>query len=113
MEDNLYSMAEELFECKTLEKKQEYLIKKGRVQHIMNESGYSWALSEADPDRFINVGSNFYYRKPNDTIRKYNTICLNNGKYIYEHYPLIFEFYDELMNGITYEVPKEITKRNK
>ena len=111
MEKDLDKIAEELFKCRTLLSKQDYLINNGREQHIKEKSGLSWALSTIDPERFINVGSFFYYRKDSDSEKKYKKICLINGKFLYENYPLIFEFYDEWLNGYTYENINDIIKQ--
>jgi hypothetical protein len=99
---NLDDLALNLLERKTLLQKQEYLLQEGRVQHIIEESKLSKILSKQNPDRFVNVGAIFYFRKDNDSDRKYRNICIRNAEYLYEHHPLIFEFYDEYINGTDY-----------
>ena len=108
--EELEVMAQELVKHRTLEEKREYLLEQGRVQHIPEDSKLSWALSIAYPERFCNIGSYFYYRKPQDSDKKFFNICIVNGRYLYEKYPIIFEFYDEYVNGISYEEEQENQK---
>jgi len=108
--EELEIMSQELLEHKTLMEKKEYLLEQGRVQHIPEDTKLSTALSEAYPERFCNIGSYFYHRKFQDSDKKYFNICLVNGKYLYEKFPIIFEFYDEYVNGISYEEEQEKQK---
>ena len=108
--EKLEEMAKELTEYRTLAEKDSYLRENGRIQHIKLNSMASRVLSAEDPGRFCNVGSYFYYRKPEDSDRKYRNICKANGEYLYELYPLIFEFYDEYANGNVYEDKNEKLK---
>ena len=104
MNNDLDELALNLTKYKTLKEKQDYLLSMGRTQHIVSESKLSKILSEQDPERFINVGAIFYYRKDNDSERKYKNICIKNAEALYEHNPLIFEFYDEYINGYDYSI---------
>ena len=103
MREELDLMAQELMGYRTLAEKEMYLIEQGRIPHIEKDSKVSKVLSAEDPDRFCKIGSYFYYRKEEDSDRKYRNICRINGEYLYEKFPLIFEFYDEYINDISYE----------
>ena len=100
---SLDTMAEELIQYKTLNEKQTYLAQNGRLSHIIPGSKISKTLSEIDPQRFLNIGANFYFHKDSDSNLKYQKICIHNAEYLYEYFPLIFEFYDEYLNSINYE----------
>lgn len=112
MENNhLDSIAKALVEHKTLMEKQACLLSYGRTFHIAPGSSTSKVLSDIYPERFSNIGSNFYFRKDTDTDKKYQNICIKAAEYLYEYYPLIFEFYDEYMNGITYNESQNYYKK--
>ena len=55
---------------------------------------------QENPERFIRIGSKSVDRNKFSTLDEYNRACMSNAAYLYERFPLIFEFYDELMNGI-------------
>ncbi len=112
MENNhLDDIAKELVEHKTLLEKQACLLSHGRTFHIAPGSGVSKVLSDIYPERFSNIGSNFYFRKDSDTDKKYQSICIRDAEYLYEFYPLIFEFYDEYMNGMSYDEEQKCHKK--
>ena len=100
---DLESMALELVEHRTLKEKEEYLLSHNRVAHIPKYSKLSYVLEEIDSERFARIGACFYHRRESDSDRKYHNICVGNGKSLFEEHPLIFEFYDELLNGNVYE----------
>ena len=73
----------------------------GRIQHIEFETGESTKLARENPERFMKIGSKTIDRKSyGQSDEEYKKACISNAKFLYERFPLIFEFYDELMNGI-------------
>ncbi len=99
---DLESMALEMV-GHTLEEKEAYLLENNRVAHIPVDSKLSKVFSEQDKKRFENVGACFYFRKENDSELKYQRICKMVGEYLFEKNPVVFEFYDEFINGNVYE----------
>ena len=99
---DLEIMAIELMNYHTLEEKEEYLLEKGRIAHIPKNSKLSKIISKIEEKRFYRIGDFFYCRKEEDTDQKYYKICIMNGEFLFENYPLLFEFYDEYVNGYTY-----------
>ena len=103
-----------LLENKNLSEKERILVLAGRIQHIAFETGKSSELIKEDPQRFINVGSKTLNREDCKSEEDYKEACISNAAFLYERSPLIFEFYDELMNGIAQkkEMPQKQKKLN-
>ena len=77
----------------------------GRERHLKYETQAGYTLSKKEPERFFKVGKYFYVRKPGVSDAEYRRACISNATYLYERFPLIFEFYDELANGIVQKGP--------
>lgn len=72
----------------------------GRKQHIPYETGRSFDLAKVNPMRFYNIGVKTFPReKFKGTSEEYIKACVSNAIYLYERFPIVFEFYDELING--------------
>lgn len=82
-----------------------FLYSLGRERHLKYETGEGFRLRDENPLRFFKVGQSFYTRKPGVSDEKYRSACISNATYLYEKFPLIFEFYDELENGIVQTGP--------
>ena len=106
-------MAIEIAKCRTLDEKEEFLLSNNRISHIPKESKLSKILSRENPKRFSKVGEFFYFRSEEDSLQKYHDICKMVGEYMFEKYPILFEFYDEYLNGYTYDEEniKQIIKK--
>ena len=57
-------------------------------------------LAKENPERFIRVGDRLAIRKLDMSDEQYREICIKKAIYLYEQYPIAFEFYDELTNGL-------------
>ncbi len=98
---NYEEIAKKLEQLK-LGQAEELLKSIGRKQHIEYETGESEKLVQENPERFFKIGSRTISKENmNKNKEKYEKDCIENAKYLYECCPIIFEFYDELMNGIT------------
>lgn len=92
--------AREKMKGMSLREQEEYLESIGRKSHIEIESGQSEEESKKNPERFIKVGSQTADREECESDEEYKEMCLSDAKILYEKFPVIFEFYDELVNGI-------------
>jgi hypothetical protein len=80
----------------------------GRKAHIEIETGESTKLVEENPERFIKIGTRTTPKEGFEgTEEEYLKTCISDAIYLYEEFPIIFEFYDELENGI---VQQEMTE---
>ena len=72
----------------------------GRTKHINLDNGDVLSVVQANPERFARIGSRTldknHYNKSN---AEYYAACIRNAEFLYKEFPLLFEFYDELVNG--------------
>ena len=99
---NLDDIAKKMSKMK-LGEQEDLLESLGRTRHIEFETGESERLAEEDPARFFRVGYKLVGDARGKSDEEYARSCIETAKYIYERNPIIFEFYDELMNGIVQE----------
>lgn len=98
---NLEEIAKKMTQMKNLGQQEELLESLGRQQHIAYETGASVQLAKENPERFMRIGSKTIDRASyGKSDEEYKKACISNAEYLYERFPIIFEFYDELMNGI-------------
>ena len=57
-------------------------------------------LAKENPKRFMRVGDKITINKMNISEEQYIEICIKKAIYLYKQYPIAFEFYDELINGL-------------
>ena len=103
---------EQLKECDTLVDMSNLLENSGREVHVDYNSDKAWELEEKEPDRLFNVGACFY--EGEETDKYYRKECIQDALFLYDSFPLIFEFCDELKNGTKYENagPKLVIKKD-
>ena len=103
---------EELKECDTLEDMSHMLEESGRVIHIDYNLDKAWELEDKESDRLFNVGACFYDGDASD--KHYRKECIQDALFLYDSFPLIFEFCDELKNGTKYDNsgPKLVIKKD-
>ena len=80
----------------------------GRREHIKYDGKVLNRLTDEEPERLKKIGSRTINRETFEgTDEEYDRECISSARYLYEYFPIIFEFYDELMNGIVYQEEKE------
>ncbi len=99
----LEKLAEKLQNLDNLSDQEKYLFAQGRERHIDATKEGAENLSKENPKLFIRVGSQVVPKEEFDTNEEYEKTCIKRAKYLYEKFPIIFEFYDELTSSQTPE----------
>ena len=96
-DEKLKSLEAGLQTCRNVGEMEDYLLENWRPQTIEYETGLSETLAEEEPDRFFSIGSRVLDRGEFSE-KEYREKAITNAKYLYERFPILFEFYDECMN---------------